>query len=52
MLSKAVARSPFVRPYADSRNVLMALYLSVDGGDVMTDNALVAVLVSNAATKW
>ena len=52
MLSKAVARSPSVRLYTDTRNMLMALYLSVDGGDVMTDNALFAVLVSNAATTW
>lgn len=52
MLSKAVARSPSVSPYADVKNDLMVLYLSVEGGDVRTDNALLAVVVSRAATTW
>ncbi|GFN78980.1 hypothetical protein PoB_000548600 [Plakobranchus ocellatus] len=51
-LRRAVARSQSVRPYAVAQNVLIVLYLSVVGGDVRTDSALLAVLVSNAATTW
>ena len=49
-LNSADARSESDKSYADIRNVLMAEYLSVVGGEDSSDTVRVAVEVSKAAT--
>ena len=51
-LNKAVARSNSDSSKAEVKKVLIALKLSVSGGEVMMDRTSVSVAESNAATTW